>query len=120
MSLRGRALVKFNDTTKQISCHHLVRHAVLQSMNRAVRFKTFNHIVFLLNASFPTQEDGKPLHTKWVSCEKLASQVLAVLNSYSLFKDDIEHPILLYEVAARCAWWVSQSLLSKTRSSKAR
>ncbi|KAI0839447.1 hypothetical protein F5Y06DRAFT_303168 [Hypoxylon sp. FL0890] len=105
MSLRDRALVKLNDNTKQINCHRLVRHAVLKSMGRSTKQSVFHRLVFFLNASFPTQEDGKPLHSKWASCEILASQVSALLQSYSLHKNDIGHPILLCEVAARCAWY---------------
>ncbi|KAI1137572.1 hypothetical protein F5Y05DRAFT_74735 [Hypoxylon sp. FL0543] len=105
MSLRDRALVKLNNNTKQINCHRLVRHAVLKSMGRSTKQSVFNRLVFFLNASFPTQEDGKPLHSKWSSCETLASQVSALLQSYSLYKNDIGHPILLCEVAVRCAWY---------------
>ncbi|KAI1407505.1 hypothetical protein F5Y13DRAFT_174564 [Hypoxylon sp. FL1857] len=105
MNLRDRALVKFNDITKQINCHHLVRHAVLKSMKGPTKQSIFNRLVFILNASFPTQEDGMPLHSKWASCETLASQILALLQSYPFHKNDIGHPILLCEIAARCAWY---------------
>ncbi len=104
MNLRNTALVRLNDHTNQISCHRLVRHAVLKSMGAATRRRIFNHVVFLLNASFPTQEDGQPMHSKWASCEEFASQVPAMLRSWSLYKDDVGHPILLCEVAGRCAW----------------
>ncbi|KAI1455468.1 hypothetical protein F4805DRAFT_435660 [Annulohypoxylon moriforme] len=104
INLRDRSLVKLNDETKQISCHNLVRHAVLKSMNENIKLETLNRLVFLLNASFPTQEDGKPLHNKWKSCETLASQVSALLYSSSLYIT-VGCPILLCEVAARCAWY---------------
>ncbi|KAI0886344.1 uncharacterized protein GGS22DRAFT_179230 [Annulohypoxylon maeteangense] len=105
MNLRNRALVKINDDTNHISCHRLVRHAVLKSMNKNTKLETFNQVVFLLNASFPTQEDGKPLHSKWKSCETLANQVSTLLYSSSLYTTEIGHPILLCEVAVRCAWY---------------
>ncbi|OTA58869.1 hypothetical protein K449DRAFT_436358 [Hypoxylon sp. EC38] len=105
MNLRDKALVKLNDNTNHVSCHRLVRHAVLKCMGGSTKQSIFNRLVFFLNASFPTQEDGKPLHSKWASCEILASQVSALLQSYSLHKSDIGHPILLCEVAARCAWY---------------
>ncbi|KAI1445428.1 hypothetical protein F5Y02DRAFT_386167 [Annulohypoxylon stygium] len=105
VNLRERALLKFNDDTSQISCHHLIRHAVVKSMNDDTKLETLSRVVFLLNASFPTQEDGNPLHSKWKSCETLASQVSAVLYSCSLFKVEIGRPILLCEIAVRCAWY---------------
>ncbi|KAI2462929.1 hypothetical protein F4781DRAFT_441392 [Annulohypoxylon bovei var. microspora] len=105
MNLRNRALVKHNDNTKHISCHRLVRHAILKSMSAETKLETLNRIVFLLNASFPTQEDGRPLHSKWKSCEILASQVSGLFHSCSLYKIKIGRPILLCEIAARCAWY---------------
>ncbi|KAI0107927.1 hypothetical protein F4776DRAFT_644086 [Hypoxylon sp. NC0597] len=109
MNLRDRALVKLNHNTKRINCHRLVRQAVLKSMGQATKLITFNQLVFFLNASFPTQEDGRPLHSKWASCEKLSSQVSALLESYSLYRNELGHPILLCEVAARCAWYFLES-----------
>ncbi|XDG08063.1 hypothetical protein ABKA04_007678 [Annulohypoxylon sp. FPYF3050] len=72
VNLRERALLKLNDDTSQISCHHLIRHAVVKSMNDHTKLETLSRVVFLLNASFPTQEDGNPLHTnpeddKWIA-----------------------------------------------------
>ncbi|OTA96823.1 hypothetical protein M434DRAFT_27437 [Hypoxylon sp. CO27-5] len=109
MNLRDRALVKLNDNTNRINCHRLVRQAVLKSMGHATKHTTFSQLVFYLNASFPTQEDGRPLHSKWTSCEVLASQVSALLESYSLYRNELGHPILLCEVAARCAWYFLES-----------
>jgi tetratricopeptide (TPR) repeat protein len=70
----------------------------------------FHKLVFFLNASFPRQTDGRPLHDQWERCGELASQVLSLLASYQLYRDAITihhgEPLLLCEVICRCAWYL--------------
>ena len=68
----------------------------------------FNRATYLLNAVFPQQQDGKPMHNQWRDCESYFRQAAALLENYNWLKDDIGQPIMLCEVAARCAWYVIQ------------
>lgn len=86
--------------------HRLVRLAVAESMSPTTKSAVFNRIVFQLNAAFPSQSDGRPLHDQWHICERLAPQVASLLESYLFYKDDIDEPILLCEIIARCSWSV--------------
>jgi hypothetical protein len=64
----------------------------------------FNRTVFLLNAKFPQQQDGKPMHENWRTCQELSRQVSSLLETYSWYKDEVGYPILLCEIVTRCAW----------------
>jgi hypothetical protein len=87
-----------------IQFHRLVRTAVSRAMKPERRLEVFSKVVYILNADFPTQADGKPLHARWNDCERLHRQVAALLNSYEYFADDIGYPIMLCEIIERCAW----------------
>ena len=74
-------------------------------MNASEKAEIFNRLVFILNADFPHQPDGEPLHGVWKSCEELSSQVAALLDSFAWYGDGLTPPILLCEVVERCAWY---------------
>lgn len=103
-SLLNSSLLEVDSEGTYLKCHRLVRLAVAESMSPSTKSSVFNRVIFQLNAAFPTQSDGRPLHDKWHECEKLASQVAGVLDSYSFYKDDLDEPILLCEVVVRCSW----------------
>lgn len=87
-----------------MKCHRLVRIAVARSMTPKSICLIFNCLVFFLNATFPTQAEGKPLHDQWERCEELTNQVSALLESYSTHQINIGSPVLLCEVVTRCSW----------------
>jgi len=68
--------------------------------------EVFTHAMFLLNATFPRQENGKPLHSQWRSCQLLCRHVAALLSTYHWLKADLDFPILLCEIITRCSWQV--------------
>jgi hypothetical protein len=69
------------------------------------RGEVFNRLIYQLNAAFPQQGDGEPLHNRWKLCEEYSSQVIELLETYKWLKDDLGYPILLCEIATRCAWY---------------
>lgn len=91
-------------TGQRLACHRLVRLAVLKSMDSSTKCNVFTQLVFLLNAAFPSQENGQPLHARWGQCELMASQVSAALESYFAYANELGFPVLLCEVATRCSW----------------
>lgn len=107
-SLLDFSLLQIDDGGIYLKCHRLVRVAVSESMSPKTKSSVFNRVIFQLNAAFPLQSDGRPLHDQWAECEKLAPQVAGVLDSYSIYKDDLDEPILLCEIVARCSWYVAQ------------
>ncbi|KAK5659347.1 hypothetical protein OQA88_1440 [Cercophora sp. LCS_1] len=108
-SLFGSALARVGNEGKLIRCHRLVQIVVARSMTAHKLSVLFHKLVFFLNASFPRQADGRPLHGQWDRCGELASQVQALLASYKLYQDAIctyGVPLLLCEVICRCAWYL--------------
>lgn len=103
-SLLDYSLVQIDDGGVYVKCHRLVRLAVAESMSPSTKSSVFNRVILQLNAAFPSQSDGRPLHDQWHSCEELAPQVAAVLESYFIKKAELDDPILLCEIVARCAW----------------
>ena len=73
-------------------------------MNPERKAEIFNQTVFLLNAEFPQQQDGKPMHENWKTCQELSRQVSSLLETHSWYKDEVGYPILLCEIVTRCAW----------------
>ena len=67
------------------------------------RTAVFSRVVFMLNASFPQQTDGTPLYAQWKSCETLFQQVSSLLAAYE-WVTDLGFPLVLGEIAVRCAW----------------
>lgn len=74
-------------------------------MSPVTKSMVFDRVMFQLNAAYPSQSDGRPLHDQWQNCEKLTSQVTGLLSSYFAYKDDFDKPILLCEIVARCSWY---------------
>lgn len=103
-SLLDSSLVHIDEEGVCIKSHRLVRLAVAESMSPPTKSSVFNRIVFQLNAVFPSQFDGRPLHDQWNVCEKLAPQVAGLVESYLIYKDGIDAPILLCDIIARCSW----------------
>lgn len=103
-SLLDSSLVQIDEEGVSLKSHRLVRLVVAESMSPSTKSSVFNRIVFQLNAAFPSQFDGRPLHDQWHIGERLAPQVAGLLESYLIYKDDIDEPILLCEIIARCSW----------------
>lgn len=103
------SLINRNREQDRIVCHRLVRIAVAQSMDPERKAEIFNQTVFLLNAEFPQQQDGKPMHENWKTCQELSRQVSSLLETYSWYKDEVGYPILLCEIVTRCAWYLFES-----------
>ena len=103
-SLLDLALITIDNKGSRLKCHRLIRIAVGKSLTADVLSLVFNRLVFFLNASFPIQSDGRPLHSQWKQCEEIASSVRSALRSYELHQDEITAPILLCEVVCRCSW----------------
>ncbi|KAL9077566.1 MAG: hypothetical protein Q9157_003318 [Trypethelium eluteriae] len=74
-------------------------------MDADKKIETFNRLLFILNAAFPHQPDGQPLVGAWKPCEELSSQVVALLDTFAWYGDELGCPILLGEVVSRCAWY---------------
>ncbi|KAJ4416303.1 hypothetical protein N0V82_006833 [Gnomoniopsis sp. IMI 355080] len=104
-SLLDQSLIQIDDAGANLQCHRLVRLAVAESMPLATRSSVFNRVVFQLNAAFPSQSGGRPLHDQWHKCERLATQVAGVVESYLIHKAHLDAPILLCEIVARCSWY---------------
>ena len=73
-------------------------------MEQQHRCVVFNRAVYLLNAVFPQQHDGKPMYNQWRICEEYCRHVFALLDTFKWLQTDLGFPILLSEIAARCAW----------------
>ena len=75
----------------------------MNTMGQRRRVEVFNRLVFMLNASFPQQPDGDPLYALWTACEEFSQQVSSMLKAWQ-WVGDLGFPLLLGEVAVRCAW----------------
>ncbi|CAM1508137.1 Fc.00g049850.m01.CDS01 [Cosmosporella sp. VM-42] len=104
-ALLGLALITVDTNVSLLKCHRLIRIAVETSLTPGVLSLAFNRLVFFLNASFPMQSDGRPLHAQWKQCEEYAGSVRSTLKSYELHKSELTAPILLCEVVCRCSWY---------------
>ncbi|KAJ4386491.1 hypothetical protein N0V93_009388 [Gnomoniopsis smithogilvyi] len=104
-SLLDYSLIQLDEGGEFVKCHRLVRLVVAESMPPTTKASVFNRVMFQLNAAFPSQSDGRPLHDQWHNCERLAPQVASLLESYSVHQTDLDGPILLCEIVARCSWY---------------
>ena len=78
-------------------------------MDARKKREIFNRLLLVLNADFPHQPAGEPLHGSWSSCEDLSSQIVALLDTFSWYHDELGSPILLCELVTRCAWYYQET-----------
>ena len=84
----------------------MVQIAIVESMPPEQKVFVYHKLLFLLNADFPHQDEGEPMHDKWSECEVLSSNVTALLKTHKWLQDEIGYPIQLSEISTRCAWYV--------------
>jgi len=109
-SLLDTSLIQLDNEKNWIKCHRLVALAVTESMEPRELSLVFHKLLFFLNATFPRQDHGEPLLNHWRKCEELASQIQALLETFSLYRDHVagDHigePVLLCELICRCSWY---------------
>ncbi|KAI1845576.1 hypothetical protein JX266_008187 [Neoarthrinium moseri] len=103
-----RALVTVHPHSNYLKIHRLIQSFILQSMDSPTKLKVFQQALFLLNGAFPTQEHGKALYEDWLTCAALSNHVTALFDSYHRHKTDLGYPLLLCEIASRCAWYFKE------------
>jgi hypothetical protein len=59
---------------------------------------------FFAQCSFPEQMNGVALWNQWRDCEDYNMQVSSLLEKYLWYKENLDPPILLCEIARRCTW----------------
>lgn len=109
-SLLDTSLVQVDNEKNWIKCHRLIALAVAESMEPRETSLAFHKLLFFLNATFPRQDHGEPLLNHWRKCEELASQVQALLDTFSRYREHLANmhigePILLCELICRCSWY---------------
>ena len=79
-------------------------------MSNDRKVEIFNLLVFMLNAVFPQQSSGSKLNAEWDACARISSQVSTLLDKFELIRvPGFQSPLLLCDVALRCAWYVDWS-----------
>ena len=73
-------------------------------MEATKKREIFNRLLFSLNAAYPHQPGGAPMTGVWKTCEELSCQVIALLLTYLRYSEELGSPLLLCEIANRCAW----------------
>jgi hypothetical protein len=89
---------------ERLSCHRIVREAVIQSLDMNKFPVMFDWAVFSLNALFPKTWHAAPLLGEWDACALYHSHLRSLLNLYLRFTSALRPPVLLCEVIRRCAW----------------
>ncbi|KAI0873975.1 P-loop containing nucleoside triphosphate hydrolase protein [Hypoxylon argillaceum] len=105
-SLLNGSLISRHRDGDRISCHRIVREAVLQSLSADALAVHFDWVVFALNACFPKTPRSAPLLSDWDRCAVFHPQISALLDIYNRFSASLRPPILLCEVVRRCAWYL--------------
>ncbi|KAJ8130566.1 hypothetical protein O1611_g3068 [Lasiodiplodia mahajangana] len=105
-SLLSGSLISRHRDGDRISCHRIVREAVLQSLSTEVLEAHFDWAVFALNACFPQTPRSAPLLRDWDRCAVFHPQISTLLDIYDRFSASLRPPILLCEVVRRCAWYL--------------
>lgn len=81
-ALLRRSLVSRSQSGNSLTCHSLVKEAVLNAMGDQHKCKTFVRTVFILNSRFPSLQYGLPLLEQWEECEKYRPHVSSLLQAY--------------------------------------
>lgn len=108
-TLLQRSLVSRSQSSNSLTCHSIVKEAVLNTIEHQHKCETFMRTVFILNARFPSLEYGFPLLEQWEECEKYRPHVSSLLQAYKGYPESLNFPILLREIIRRCAWSVGES-----------
>ena len=98
------SLVNRHPQADRISCHRLVKEAVLHAIDQDRLASRFDNATFSLNARFPKMGGGVALVDQWEQCAAYHLHVTALLSLYRRNKAHLNPPILLCELIRRCAW----------------
>ncbi|KAJ5152920.1 uncharacterized protein N7482_009398 [Penicillium canariense] len=102
------SLISRSSKGDQLSCHRIIREAVLQSLDPNKFVVLFDWAVFSLNALFPKTPGGAPLLAEWDACAIYHNHLSSLLNLYLRFASSLRPPVLLCEVIRRCAWYLCE------------
>ncbi|CAG9985160.1 unnamed protein product, partial [Clonostachys byssicola] len=107
-ALSGKGLISKSSGSERLSCHRMIKEAVLQSLKQDDLELHFDWIVFSLNACFP-HTDCKEMLETWDKCAMFHSQISMLLKMYKRFSNTLRPPILLCEIVRRCAWYLRET-----------
>lgn len=107
-ALSGKGLISKSSGSERLSCHRMIKEAVLQSLKQEDLELHFDWIIFSLNGCFP-HTDCKEMLETWDKCAMFHSQISMLLKMYKRFSNTLRPPVLLCEIIRRCAWYLRET-----------